>query len=153
MTATNHAVTGALIGLAAANPILALPLAFASHFVLDSLPHFDPPGNEQERVGARRLRYQLLAEATACGLIVLGLALSRPEHWLVAAFSAFAAASPDLFWIPKFIEAQKGRNLTPSKNWFLRFHTWVQWKTGPKLAVVELAWFAVFFPLYLTKIL
>ena len=41
MTATNHALTGAAIAtLGKATPICAIPLAFASHFVCDSLPHF-----------------------------------------------------------------------------------------------------------------
>ena len=40
MTATNHALSGALIGLAVMQPILALPLAFVSHFMLDAVPHF-----------------------------------------------------------------------------------------------------------------
>ncbi len=40
MTGFNHAVTGALIAGAVGNPFLAIPLAFASHFVLDAIPHF-----------------------------------------------------------------------------------------------------------------
>jgi hypothetical protein len=40
MTATNHVITGAILVAAIKNPVVALPLALASHFVLDYLPHF-----------------------------------------------------------------------------------------------------------------
>jgi hypothetical protein len=42
VTAPNHALTGALIGLSVANPVLALPLAFVSHLLQDTVPHYDP---------------------------------------------------------------------------------------------------------------
>ena len=38
MTATNHALTGAIIGLVIGEPVLAIALAFASHFICDALP-------------------------------------------------------------------------------------------------------------------
>lgn len=37
-----HAAVGAFIGLKFPNPIIALPLAFASHLLLDHLPHWNP---------------------------------------------------------------------------------------------------------------
>lgn len=144
MTATNHALTGALIGLTISNPVLALPLAFLSHFALDAIPHFDPPGNEKERLGAKSFPLQLLADATLCFLLVVALALSHPRHWLTAAISAFLATSPDLFWIPKFVAARRSGKLLANTNWFWRFHSWIQWRTSPKLIWVEVVWFVVF---------
>ena len=40
MLTTAHAVTGATIGVLVPNPWLAIPLAVGSHFVLDSIPHW-----------------------------------------------------------------------------------------------------------------
>ena len=40
MLTTPHAVTGALIGALLPHPLLAIPLAIGSHFVLDSIPHW-----------------------------------------------------------------------------------------------------------------
>ncbi|MFZ1324307.1 MAG: hypothetical protein WAQ57_04090 [Candidatus Saccharimonadales bacterium] len=40
MHTVNHAAAGAGIALAVRQPLLALPLALASHFVLDALPHY-----------------------------------------------------------------------------------------------------------------
>lgn len=146
MTAPNHALTGALIGLSISNPILALPLAFLSHFVCDAIPHYDPPGNDKiERIRSKRFLYEFLVlGAFVCLGIVLVLAAAKPQHWLPAAICAFLATSPDLFWIPKFIQVKRTGRETPTRNPFLRFHTWVQWKTGPKLFWLEAVWFVTF---------
>jgi hypothetical protein len=40
MLATPHATTGAVIGALIPNPLLVVPLAIGSHFVLDSIPHW-----------------------------------------------------------------------------------------------------------------
>ncbi|HSX05202.1 MAG TPA: hypothetical protein VLF69_01920 [Candidatus Saccharimonadales bacterium] len=146
MTAPNHALTGAVIGLSVANPWLALPLAFLSHFACDAIPHYDPPGNDKvKRIGSREfLRDFLVIGAVLCFLLVLCLTLARPEHWLQAAICAFLAASPDLFWIPRFLHIRRTGKDKPLRSWFLRFHVFIQWKTGPRLIWLELAWAAVF---------
>lgn len=41
MTATGHALIGTLIAGKFNDPYLALPIAFASHFVCDLIPHWD----------------------------------------------------------------------------------------------------------------
>ncbi len=41
MLIITHALTGTAIGALAQNPILAFILGIVSHFILDSLPHFD----------------------------------------------------------------------------------------------------------------
>jgi len=42
--AAPHMAAGAAIGKAARRPWLALPVAFASHFLLDAMPHLDAHG-------------------------------------------------------------------------------------------------------------
>ncbi len=146
MTAPNHALTGAIIGLTVGTPLLALPLAFLSHFICDAIPHYDPPGEDgPKRFTSKRFVYEfLVVGAVLCMAIVLLLAVARPQHWLVAAVCAFLAASPDLFWIPRFLYGRRMGHEKPRSNWFLKFHSWVQWKTGPRLVWLELAWFAGF---------
>jgi len=146
MTAPNHALTGAAIGLTVANPVLALPLAFLSHFVCDAIPHYDPPGEDGPvRFSSRRFVYEfLVVGAGLCLALALLLAIVRPKHWLGAVFCAFLATSPDLFWIPRFLYARRTNTEKPRRNWFLRFHSWVQWKTGPRLIWLELVWFVSF---------
>lgn len=136
MIATNHALTGALIGLSIGHPV-ALPLAFASHFVLDAIPHY---GDDNKRIANSSFVIQLLIDAAFCGLLVLILALNGPANWLLAVSCAFLAASPDFMWIPKFLHARRGKNEIKSRNLAIRFHTWIQWFQKPVGAVVEVVW-------------
>lgn len=140
MLAINHALTGAVIGLSIGNPVLAIPAAFVSHFALDAVPHYDPPGTEHTRISTARFTKQLTTDASVCLILVIILCFAKPTDWLLASACAFVATSPDFFWLPKYIAAQKNKVLT-NTNWFLRFHSFVQWRTGPRLWWVEAMWF------------
>lgn len=142
MTATNHALTGAFIGLVSGNPWLALPLAVVSHFVCDVIPHFDVPGESAEdRMGSKAFLYvQIILGAVLCGLIVLSLAVLQPKHWLLAALCAFLAASPDLLYVPRFLHVRKTGHDNVAQFWFWQFHNDIQWFQRPIGAVVEVAW-------------
>lgn len=142
MTAANHALTGTLIGLVVGNPWLAVPAAVASHFICDALPHYDVPGKTTaERIQSNFfLRFQILAGALLCGLIVLGLALTHPIHWLLAAICAFAAASPDLLYVPRYLHVRKTGKDNVERFWFWRFHDRIQWFQRPIGGVVEVVW-------------
>lgn len=146
MTAPNHALTGALIGLSVANPAVALPLAFVSHFVCDAIPHYDLPEKDNaKRLASTRFVVEFLVVGAAlCFALVLVLAYTKPHHWLQAALGAFLAASPDLFWLPRFLRVRRTGKDTTLRNPFHRLHSLVQWNTGPKLIWLEAAWFVVF---------
>lgn len=142
MTAINHALTGALIGCVVSNPAIALPLAFLSHFALDAIPHYDPPGDTDEaRINSKQFLYiQLVLGAVLCFVLVMAVFLAHPTHWLTIIFGAFFGASPDLISIPRYIHVKRvGRDIKNSW-WFWRWHSVIQWKTGPRFALVELAW-------------
>jgi hypothetical protein len=143
MIAPNHALTGALIGLTASNPILALPLAFISHFALDAVPHYDPSERDLAKLYRSKmfLRDFILVGGLICFLLVIILALSRPRHWLTAAICAFLAASPDLLWFPWYLRVRRTGDSTRPAGWFYWLHGKVQWKTGPHFGIVEAAWF------------
>lgn len=49
MTATAHALIGASIAATIANPVIGIPLAFASHFLADLVPHWDIGTNHREK--------------------------------------------------------------------------------------------------------
>lgn len=139
MTATNHALTGALIGLAVGNPYIALPAALASHFVCDALPHFGP-SNPNDLLTSNKFKIMLIAEALLCFTIVLILFITHPLHWQVAVVSAFLATSPDLMWIGRFRRAQRGQTDAKKPSALLRFHKSIQWFERPIGAFFELAW-------------
>lgn len=140
MTATNHAVTGAVIGLAVGQPLLALPAAFLSHFVCDALPHYGSASPPEKELKTNRFRNYLVVEAAICALLVLILAVTRPDHWLLASFCAFLATSPDLFWINSYVKIRAGKPWRP--NLYSRFAKRIQWFAKPIGAIFEVVWFA-----------
>jgi hypothetical protein len=142
MTATNHAMTGALIGLVIGQPLIAIPAAVVSHFVCDALPHFragDTKEGFEDAVKAPWFTKYLITEAFLCALIVLVLAAVRPENWLLAAVCAFAAAAPDFLWVPKYLQRRSEHEWQPNR--FGRFAAGIQWFQKPIGALVEIAWF------------
>lgn len=141
MTATNHAITGALIGLIVGQPLIALPAAFLSHFVCDAIPHFDPSMPTEQWLRTKTFIRLLVSDASLCLLLVGVLAVRHPHHWLLASVCAFLATSPDLYWIRRFILTRSGRTWEP--NLFERFAVKIQWYTSPQAAIVEVAWFII----------
>lgn len=72
MTATGHALIGTVIAAKVGNPTLAIPIAIASHFLADALPHWDTGTNKKTKT--KRL---FLLESIAD--VLLGFILS----WLL----------------------------------------------------------------------
>lgn len=144
MMAINHAVTGAIIGLSVDEPALALPLAFASHFVLDAIPHYDPPGSGHvEKITSRQFFWvQVAGGAGLCFLLVVLLAVAHPKHWLLAAICASIATLPDGLFVTRYLHILRTGKDNLNRHWFWRFHNRVQWRTGPRLIWLELVWLA-----------
>lgn len=154
MTATNHALTGALIALAIKKPEFAIPLAFMSHFVVDMIPHYNPPkvkkqsftnfyDNWPKKFASPSFLYIFASDMLLFGLILLVLPLSAPatvSAWTIF-FSSLAAASPDFvggrFLVYRII-GYKPKHIKNSP--FTRFHIWLQWMERPWGIWVELAW-------------
>lgn len=148
MTAPNHAMTGALIGLTIGNPVLALIVAFLSHFICDAIPHYDPYDPKKVTPATiiqskRFFREQIVIGGVICYLVVLFLVGFHPTHWLLAAFCAFIAASPDVLFLPRFIHNKRTGQDNINAFWFWKFHHKIQWKTGPKFIWLEALWFLI----------
>ena len=139
MTATNHALTGVLIGLAVGNPWIALPASLASHFVCDAIPHFGQGRNNPEWLRSRFFKRLLIADAIACVALVIVLWSFQPTHWLLAAACAFIATSPDFYWIGKFRSALAHKSTAQNRG-FGYFASIIQWFQKPSGAAVEIAW-------------
>lgn len=136
MRAINHALTGAVIGIASGNAWLAVPVALASHFALDAIPHY---GDGHTEPDGPSFTYTLIIDGLVCIVLVIVLASWQPMHWQLAAVCAFLATSPDLMWIGRYRNARRG--LKPPKfNPLMRFHSQIQWFQRPVGAVVEMAW-------------
>ena len=139
MTATNHALTGALIGLWSGKPLVAVPAALFSHFLLDMIPHFGPRMSVVQWLRTQRFRWMLAADFLGCVTVVILLFVHKPSHWLLACFTAFIATSPDLISYPFFKRAQQDDD-AERFNWYTKFASCIQWFERPPGAIVELAW-------------
>jgi hypothetical protein len=138
MTATNHALTGAIIGVLVVNPLIALPLAFCSHFALDAIPHF---GVEHGRFNTAFFRNMLITDAAACVLLAALITIHQPAHWWSLVLCAFVATSPDLMWIKMYWRSRTGQKPRKLTNPLMLFHSRIQWFQRSSGAAVELAWF------------
>jgi hypothetical protein len=145
MQALNHTVFGTLIAVTINEPALALPLAFGSHFLLDSIPHYgkDP----RTDMGTKVFPIRLLIDGLASALILLlFISLDHSHVWLILGCVALALA-PDFSWLLIPESKQKGR-----LKWFFKFHKIIQHESK-KGIFVELGWFAVTTALVFNKIL
>jgi hypothetical protein len=130
LTLTTHAIVGAAIAsLLPAHPALAISAAFASHFLLDAIPHWDYPLRSDSMrpglVGAMKFDGAVLADMLTIGadaLLGLGLALlllARPGDRALIACGAGAAILPDAL---QFAYMRLPREPLISLQ---RFHCWI----------------------------
>ena len=118
MTATNHFLIGVGVSLIIKQPLLALPISFASHLVADSLPHYGGG------LSLTKVKYVWIFDA-----LCLSIALLFCWHYLgfYSVFVGFIATSPDLAWVYKFIIQEKRGQLPPRpKSGFNKFHSIIQ---------------------------
>ncbi len=106
MTATNHALAGAAIGLSITQPVLALPLALASHFVMDAIPHFGIKFTQSKK-NRKIFHSYLLIDAALLATIIISLYLTG-AGWLVFA-CLFLAGCPDFFQAYNYLFDKKFR--------------------------------------------
>lgn len=144
MTATNHVLTGAVIAAVVGSPAVAIPLAFASHFILDAIPHFGIHEDDTlRRNGHWLFRAVIVTDTilTIAALVIVPLMLRHTVGgWLVLA-SMLAALIPDLLWIPHFIHEVRHK-VAHARNKFMTLHQRIQWSETPAGLLVELLWAA-----------
>jgi hypothetical protein len=141
MTGTNHGMTGAVIAILLKEPVLALPLSFASHFVCDAIPHASL--NKGVKSFDRTFNLTLAADfIIAFSLMALLCTLFHRERWLIWG-CMIAAASPDLMWAYYDLYLGKLKSKIPKLDPLARFHTWIQWSQTPKGWIVEAVWFCL----------
>lgn len=73
MTVANHALAGFIITLRVSQPLIALPLTFASHFLLTRLPHFGVNKLNQWRAGIQQ--YETFAPGIFMKIVIFVLFL------------------------------------------------------------------------------
>ena len=119
---TPHVIVGAAIAYRVANPALALPLAFTSHFLLEKVPHWNPHLNaETEKYGkptAQSTKIVIADAIIACVSVFFIASRVLPDtgHALVILFAGFAAALPDIIEGPYFFLGLRNKIL---KRWIM----------------------------------
>jgi hypothetical protein len=108
MLETAHVAAGAAIATKIPNPFIAIPLALASHFVLEKVPHWNPHLNtEKKRYGKITKKSTRIVIADASLALIVGsfIALRMlPDtgHTATILASCFIAALPDIVEGPYF---------------------------------------------------
>lgn len=121
MTATNHYLSGVLIASLSPKPLIALPLAFISHFILDTLPHF---GDENYRQKLPKFYKVWRTDFAILMALVIWTFFNLPLWFILA---GFIATSPDLAWVYRFQFIEKGGKYhQPKMNWLNSFHSRIQ---------------------------
>lgn len=118
MLTTPHAIAGATIGALLPDPLLAIPLAVASHFVLDSIPHWQE--TLAPYIPTRKTYIRIpLDIALAIGLTMV-IAHWHPESASIIWLAALAANLPDLDSIVVVIPRLKTGLIKQFWDWHCR---------------------------------
>ena len=137
-------LTGSAIALAVQQPLLAAPLAFLSHFVLDVTPHFG--GTPMYEYGKHWLfPYIMVADGIVSAAAAFFICSLAPTLTSVILLCVLCAILPDVIL---FTYYANGRPNT----WFHRFHLGIQWFERPPGLLVE-ASYAVFISTVITTLL
>ena len=144
MTSYNHAVTGALVAVAIKQPAIAFPVAVASHFLFDAVPHWD------HKVALSKRKITNIGELifTSLLVIILSLVINAP-YWLTVS-CMILAISPDIMWLPGILHGKLPAMDGPSLlHKVRRFHKKIQWSETGRGFYYEAIWFAAFLVLVL----
>ncbi len=134
MNTLSHATIGATIALVTKEPLIALPLAFASHFVADTLPHFGYPGGGgygelfKRKLAIFSLGYDVI------GICILLVLIAEQPWWVFAA--VIFAVSPDFMWAYRYFWHERKGRVPPSWR-IVKFHQGIQWFEKPIGLLVE----------------
>ena len=141
MTGLNHAVTGATVAAAINRPILALPAALASHFLVDMIPHW----NYKVHGGVKgRIKVMTVDLFLSLSLLVVLALTVNAQPWIVFA-GGILAISPDIMWLEFFLTGRPSIKGNPRRliNKVRQFHMWIQWSETSWGIIVEAIWFVL----------
>lgn len=117
MLETPHVVVGAAIATKIGNPLLAIPLAFVSHFLLEKVPHWNPHiSTEKKKYGKVTRQSTIIIIVDVMLSLAMGSAIALqnlPDLALVTTvyLASFAAVLPDVIEAPYFFLNMKSKFL------------------------------------------
>ena len=119
MLAFNHILAGSIVAVVVPAPLVPV-VAFASHFLLDLMPH----SFGEEPPYSRALKIQIAIDAIISVITVFFILWLFPDQRLIVGIGAFFGLLPDFLWIfwrkgPKWLDK------------ILDFAHWIQWGERP----------------------
>jgi hypothetical protein len=136
-------LAGSFIAVAVQKPLLVLPLAAMSHFVLDALPHFGYRRGNYIEMFKHRLAYVTSALDVA-GVLLLCLTIIS-QNWVVFT-AALIATLPDITWPYRHYYYERHGTMPP-QGLYTRFHNRIQWCERPWAISIEVLFFIAVFAL------
>lgn len=131
MTLATHAIAGAALATTMpTRPVLVFAAGFASHFLLDAIPHWDYPLDNGMFVG--RPVYLDLIKIAGDGLLGLVVSWLLFHSW-VGMIAALGAILPDALQFAYF--KLRGPILTPLQRFHMWIHTDHRLKNRPMVGV------------------
>lgn len=112
MTATAHALIGASIAARIVNPIVGIPLAIASHFAADLVPHWDA-GTNHKKKSALRLKIEAAIDVIL-GFVLVYILFHTKVNATYLYTMVIAAQLPDWLEAPSWMFGIK----IPPFSWF-----------------------------------
>lgn len=94
MLITPHALAGATIVVLIPNPVIAIPIAVGSHFILDSIPHWQEIFYPYKATPTTWIRIPI--DLALAVILVSIISIHHPDITNLIWISAFAANAPDL---------------------------------------------------------
>lgn len=146
MLATNHAFAGSIIGAVLPLPV-AIPVAFASHFVMDALPHYGIDHRKRNNHAV----YRLIVFSDTFIALSYAAAAACLQKWNME-ITGWIAWSPDFVWVVYYLAHGRNLQIKP-KNRFMRFHMDIQRYERPWGIIVDLVFAAVLIPVGLHYLL
>lgn len=125
-----HVIAGAAISLAVRQPVLSAPIAFATHIVLDAVPHWNYPVPRERTL--RSFWKSFGPDMLVTILVTLGLVVWFWDMWPLVVWGVAWAALPDFLTLY--------RKTKPWSIWlraYYKMHNAAQWEVarGPGLTI------------------
>lgn len=121
MLETPHVALGVAIAVAIPNPLISIPLAFASHFALDMVPHWNPHINTEMKKYGKLTNPTLFIIAVDLALaLLLTIFIGKTNPYIYLA--SFMSILPDIAEGPYFLYGWRNKYL----DIILRFQRSIQ---------------------------
>lgn len=133
MLETPHVIVAAAIAYKVGDPYLAIPLSFVSHFVLETVPHWNPHIlTEMKKFGeiTKKSKTIIVADvilSLISGLYIASQVLPNSQHYWTILIACFFGVLPDLMEAPYFFLNWKNKFL----SWWIKTQKSIQSDATP----------------------